>query len=306
MKWRFLTLGGLVAIVLAAAASWISGLLAPAFFAAAAARHPDAAAVSLLGAGLRVDIEGRRIEGIVRNASGLTYSDVTNTLFTVVNRPPAIVEMTLDGETLRTVPIEALGDPEGITHIGGNRFLVSDESDQSLHVVQIHGSEAQVDHDSRLALVLGVDFRRNMGFEGASWDARHDRLYLAQEMLPLRVLTVDGLGAAPADAGGPVVVRTLPIPWLHRLALVDLSSISRHEGSGHLFLLSHQSGMVVEYDPDGRVVGSLALHRGRAGLSRRIRQAEGITFDREGRLFIVSEPNLLYRYAPISGADRAH
>ncbi|TNF04252.1 MAG: DNA-binding protein, partial [Gammaproteobacteria bacterium] len=44
------------------------------------------------------------------------------------------------------------------------------------------------------------------------------------------------------------------------------------------------------------VVSFRSLSMGFAGLKSSIRQAEGVTLDEEGNLFVVSEPNLFYRF----------
>lgn len=47
---------------------------------------------------------------------------------------------------------------------------------------------------------------------------------------------------------------------------------------------------------EGKVVSFRSLARGFAGLLKGIPQAEGITIDNEGYLYVVSEPNLFYRF----------
>jgi uncharacterized protein YjiK len=115
-------------------------------------------------------------------------------------------------------------------------------------------------------------------------------------MMPARIVVVEGL-LPPYVVMNPfptVTTRSLPLP--HQLALVDLSSVSLHEKSGHLFLLSDASGAVVEYDEEARLVGLLPLEGGRHGLTNSVPQAEGLAIDDKGRVFIVSEPNLFYRF----------
>ncbi|WP_282961505.1 SdiA-regulated domain-containing protein [Salmonella enterica] len=63
----------------------------------------------------------------------------------------------------------------------------------------------------------------------------------------------------------------------------------------HYKLNSHESAVVVMSDLDGgRKV--MSLHRGLCGLRSDIPQAEGITSDDRDTLWIVSEPNLFYRF----------
>jgi len=54
--------------------------------------------------------------------------------------------------------------------------------------------------------------------------------------------------------------------------------------------------MVVEYTPQGDPVSLLPLWSGLHGLEHKIPQPEGITLAPDDRMFIVSEPNLFYRF----------
>lgn len=53
----------------------------------------------------RVTIEAKEIVGIAKNASGLTYNKETGTLFSVINSPPEIVELSTDGYLLRRIQL---------------------------------------------------------------------------------------------------------------------------------------------------------------------------------------------------------
>ena len=52
----------------------------------------------------------------------------------------------------------------------------------------------------------------------------------------------------------------------------------------------------MEINTEGRTVDRLYLTAGWSGLSEDIPQAEGIALDDAGDLYIVSEPNLFYRF----------
>jgi uncharacterized protein YjiK len=45
------------------------------------------------------------------------------------------------------------------------------------------------------------------------------------------------------------------------------------------------------------------LKKGRHGLREDVEQAEGIARDRQGTLYICSEPNQIYRFRPMSRRD---
>lgn len=60
-------------------------------------------------------------------------------------------------------------------------------------------------------------------------------------------------------------------------------------------MLSDESKLLIEMTDEGKVVSFRSLARG-AGLLKGIPQAEGVTFDDERYLYVVSEPNLFYRF----------
>lgn len=250
----------------------------------------------LLARGHVADVVARPVAGVADNLSGLTYSPRTGTLFSVTNRPPQVVEMTTAGDMLRVLPIRDLTDPEGITHVTGDIFLVVDEGDQRLHRVALDPGATQLTPEA--AIETGLTAWHNMGIEGVSWDEVHNRLFLAQEMLPMRVVALDGFdGAArPLDAG-PLVADWHPAS-LSSLTTLDLSSLTVNAQTGNLLLLSHLSAAVVEYDTTGRLLGRMGLGAGQSGLTQAIAQAEGLATAPDGTVFVVAEPNLFYRFRP--------
>ena len=54
-----------------------------------------------------------RLADIPNEASGVTYSQVTNSLWVITRRPPAVFEYSLSGKKLRQVSHRGLRDPEG-------------------------------------------------------------------------------------------------------------------------------------------------------------------------------------------------
>lgn len=288
MRWTVV-----VAALAMLAALWISAVPALVYFEAVGAFSSAHSANSLGLDRYRVTIERQPIGGIGDNLSGLSYSNKTGTLFAVTNRPTQVVELSTDGHLLRTIALEGATDPEGITHVDGDRFIIADEGSQSLHWVTIRPNLSRLSLDGGERLKLNIGAMHNMGFEGLSWDASHQRLYVTQEMFPARVIVINGL---EADAGLRLEIdEWRPKNWAGAF-LIDLSSVSLHEPTGNLLLLSHMASMLVEHDPEGNVLSTLPLWRGWHGLERSVGQAEGVAVGPQGEIFIVSEPNLFYRF----------
>ena len=253
----------------------------------------------------QVRIEAQAVEGLTDNVSGLTFSPVTGTLFAAINRPPALAELSPDGALLRLIPLAGASDPEGITHVAGNRFVVSDEGDQRLAFVEIMPETSTLSLAGAPQLTLDFGAFANMGFEGVSWDQRRSELLVAQEMWPVRVLVITGLAQAIAEAGLDVTVREwMPQDRTGHFA-ADLSSLTAHDATGNLVLLSDATSTLVEYARDGRPVSALPLWAGWAGLAADVPQAEGLAIGPQGDLYLVSEPNLFYRFSRTTRAPWA-
>lgn len=242
-------------------------------------------------------IEAQAVEGLDDNLSGLTWAPETDTLFAVINRPPAIAELSPEGQLLRLIPLEGAEDPEGITHVAASVFIISDEARQSLNWVVIRPETSVVDLTGTPHLALNYGSFHNMGFEGVSWDGKRDLLLIAQEMLPIRVLMVTGLSGAIAGEGFSVSVSEWQQGDRFSHFTTDLSSLSAHDATGNLLLLSDMTGSLAEYAPDGSPVSVMPLWAGWHGLKEDIPQAEGLAVDARGDIYIVSEPNLFYRFS---------
>lgn len=251
----------------------------------------------------RAVIQGHPLQGVDKNLSGLTFSDSTGTLFATTNSPAQIVELTAEGHVLRTIRVHGARDTEGITHITGERFMLSGERHNALYTVDIAPDSREVQAREMARLPLET-LHSNLGIETVSWDEGTQRLLVGQEKWPLRLWSLHGVQDAmghmpPMPQTWPSASQIAPFwpsqPW-GALFINDLASATTHAPTGNLLLLSEESALVVEYDRQGAPVSLLPLWRGLHGLARKIPQPEGLALAPDGRLFIVSEPNLFYRF----------
>ena len=245
----------------------------------------------------RVDIEALAIPELLDDLSALTYNQDSNTLFGLLNGNPLIVELSLDGQLLRRIQVTGAEDMEGLTHVGGNRYVIAEERKRRLLEIEIPDDAVAVDVTDAPSLTVSLDEEQdNKGLEGLSWDARRQQLMVVKERDPMQVLTVTGFVGQPEDASISIQLEPSLLP--DKLFMNDLSSLSADSRTGHLLLLSDESHMVVEYSADGKPLSLLGLWRGMSGLSQTVPQAEGLTIDNQRRIYVVSEPNLFYRFSP--------
>lgn len=245
----------------------------------------------------RVDIEALPIPELDDDLSALTYNSDSDTLFGLLNGEPLIVELSLDGQLLRRIRVKGVSDMEGLTHIEGNRYVITEEHQHRLLQIEIAPDAVELDVSDAPSLTIDLGGDDNKSLEGLSWDEQHQRLLVVKERDPMQVLVVTGFAN---QSSGPSAISISLEPTLSpdRLFMRDLSSLTLDSRTRHLLLLSDESHMVMEYGADGAPLSLLGLWRGMSGLRRTIPQAEGLAIDSQRRVYVVSEPNLFYRFVP--------
>lgn len=241
----------------------------------------------------RVVIEARPIEGLDQDISALTFDPDRNSLFTVTNKRPELIELSLEGRILRRVPLTGFGDPEAVEYVGRDSYVITDEREQRLIRVRLTEDTPFLDARDAEQLTLGIGLNGNKGFEGLAYDHQGKRLFVAKERDPMLIYEVHGF---PHDnPEQPYAVHVVQDRKRDaKLFVRDLSSLQFDERSGHLLALSDESKLLLELDATGRPLASLSLRKGFQGLSQSVPQAEGIALDDAGTLYLVSEPNLFY------------
>ncbi|MCU9948054.1 SdiA-regulated domain-containing protein [Pseudomonas sp. PDM13] len=248
----------------------------------------------------RVTLEAQPIEGLDDDVSALTYDPDRHSLLTVTNQRPQIIEMSLDGHIVRRIDLHGFGDPEAIEYVSKGVYVITDERLQRLVKVRLEEDTTQLDASESQQLSLGIGLNGNKGFEGLAYDPAGQRLFVAKERDPVRIYEIHGFPHSNPDK--PFAVHVVDDPERDAgLFVRDLSSLQYDDRSGHLLALSDESRLVLEINADGKPISSLSLLRGMHGLKRSVPQAEGVAMDNEGNLYLVSEPNLFYRFSKPAG-----
>lgn len=241
----------------------------------------------------RVRVDRKEVAGI-SDLSALTYNPQRNSLFTVNNRDPELVELSLDGEILRRIPLLGFDDPEAVEYIGNDSYVISDERHHRLHKVRVRADTRSISAADSKQLSIGIGRNGNYGFEGLAWDPDGYRLFVAKEK-PVRIYEVRGFPKNNPDQEADFAIDISDDKKRDQHLFVrDLSSLQYDRQTGHLLALSDESRLVIELDIDGQPISTLSLKRGQHGLGADVPQPEGIAMDDSGRLYLVSEPNLFY------------
>ena len=248
----------------------------------------------------QVEIEAKPIAGLDDDVSALTFDPDRNSLFTVTNDKPQLIELSLEGEILRRIELQGFGDAEAVEYISPGLYVITDERRQRLIKVRVDDTTTALHADQAQQLSLSIGLNGNKGFEGLAYDSAGQRLFVAKERDPLRILEITGF---PGDEQRLNLQVTDDQRRDRRLFVRDLSSLQFDERSGHLLALSDESRLVIELDLDGRPISTLSLLRGMHGLKRSVPQAEGLAMDEQGTLYLVSEPNLFYVFAKPTSAE---
>ncbi|AIZ34775.1 SdiA-regulated domain-containing protein [Pseudomonas parafulva] len=237
----------------------------------------------------RVDIDAKHLPGMADDeASDLSFNPQTRTLFAVMGKNPFLVELTLEGDVLRQIPLLGWANPEGVAVLDNGQIAIVDERNHDLTVVKVDPGTTSLTRADFPNYDLGESEERNKGFEAIAWDPKRQRLVIGEERPP-RLYTWN------TDGRGPLVGSKQPLPN-DQLDLRNLSALAVDPRSGHLLVLSADSHLLLELDEKGQQVSFISLLGAFNGLKSRIPRAEGVTMDDQGNLYIISEPALFYRF----------
>ncbi|EBJ7373176.1 hypothetical protein FQO28_12120, partial [Salmonella enterica] len=231
-------------------------------------------------------IQQKPVAGVESNLSGLTYSAEDRMLFAVINNPPELVWLTTEGQLVGRMPLQGIHDPESIAWSGGNQFQIGSEKDGAVYKTQVDIQRGTMQIISMVKLE-GYDKAKNKGLEGTAWDAKNERLYAAKERKPIMIKEVE------MSKNG--ITRALPSAITASVS--DVSGLEYHAPTNSLLVLSDESKMILEVSSEWRVRDRLFLTAEWSGLRDDIPQPEGIAMDNENNLYIVSEPNLFYKFS---------
>ncbi|MGZ8218484.1 SdiA-regulated domain-containing protein [Methylomagnum sp.] len=243
---------------------------------------------------------------LAQEVSGVTYNWDTDTLFVVGDGGTSVVQVSKTGQLIDAMTLAAgtspqgteFYDPEGLTYIGGGQFVMTEERDRHAVEFTYHAGTTLNRTDAK-TVALGTNVG-NVGLEGLSYDPLTGGYVFVKEASPQGIFqtTID-FTAGTASNGSPTTVNSANLfdPALAGVAdfadVYALSNIPALNGlsqASHLLALSQESGRIVNIDRTGTISSSLAIQNDPGNpLSVADQQHEGLTMDRSGTLYVVSE-----------------
>lgn len=243
----------------------------------------------------KVFIEAKPVKGIEQNLSAIVYDNDQDRLLGIVNGPAEIVTLTKSGDVTGRYPLQGFGDIEGLAYMGDGRVVVVDERTQQLSFFSLPAVPQTIHIADAQYLSLGINLNGNKGFEGITYDAEKDRLFMVKERNPRQLYEVSGVGAS---FGQRMQIRILDLTdWIDdKVFATDLSDIYFDPKTRHLVILSDESKLLVEMTDEGELVSFRNFVGWLSELKASAPQPEGVTLDSDGNLYVVSEPNLFYAF----------
>lgn len=234
-------------------------------------------------------IDAKALPGMEEDeASDLAYNPQTKTLFSVMGKNQFLVELTLQGDVLRKMPLVGWSNPEALTAMGNGLLAIVDERAHVLSIVKVDAATRELNIASFPKYDLGPSENQNKAFEAIAWDAGRQQILLGEERPP-------ALFSWKSD-GSQTLTGDKQKLASDELDIRNLSALAIDPRTGHTLVLSADSHLLLELDETGEQVSFMTLLGGFNGLKKTIPRAEGVTMDEAGTLYIVSEPNLFYRF----------
>ena len=224
-------------------------------------------------------------------ASAVTYDADNDSLYVVGDEGTAVVQVDKTGHQLSAMTLApgAFDDTEGITYVGGGKFVLVEERVRQVNLFTYvaGGTLTRADVQTvKLGTTIG-----NIGIEGVTSDpSTPGGLIGVKEKTPEGVFaTTPNWALGTASNGSPTADNPTDLFDPSKLGLPDLSDVYA-VSDGSLLFISQEGGRIVSADRSGTVLSSLSIVGDTDNpLSVPDQGDEGITMDGAGALYVVNE-----------------
>lgn len=272
-------------------------------------RIPLAAAIALIVAGSAhaatnpLDLDNYRLIATydlpsvqASEASAVTWNWDTDTLFVLGDEGDYVVEVNKQGQQISSMNLFGFDDTEGLTYVGNGQFVVIEERLQDAYRFSYTAGGA-IGRNTLPSVSVGPTVG-NVGLEGLSYDPLSGRFILVKEKTPQAVYDA----ALDFTTGSATVTELVPPanPFVRLFDTLDLSdvqtlttvaSLRGTADQDNLLVYSQETPRLMEVTRSGEVLSQFDF-------SAIAGDAEGVTIDSNGVIYIVGETPRLYVLAP--------
>lgn len=243
---------------------------------------------------------------LAQEVSAVTYNWDTNTLFVVGDGSTAIVQVSKTGQLIDTMTLAQGSSPqgtefydtEGLTYIGNGQFVMTEERDRQVVLFSYVAGTTLTRADTK-TVKLGT-FVNNIGTEGLSYDPLTNGYVVLKEITPMGIFqTGIDFNAGTATNGSSTTDNSTNLfdPALLGVsdvadifALSNLPALNGQPLYDNLLVLSQENAKVVNINRSGVIANTLTIVSDPGNpLDVASQQHEGLTMDRDGVLYVVSE-----------------
>src|SRR5262245_58016112 len=169
---------------------------------------------------------------LAQEASGVAYDWDTDTLFVVGDGGTSVVQVSKTGALINSMTLAPGGSPqgttfydtEGITYIGGNEFVMTEERDRQL-VKFTYAPGTELTREEAKTVKLGTTIG-NIGLEGVSNDPTSGGFIVVKEMEPESIFQTDiDWEAGTATNGSPATEESTNLFSPALAGLADFSDV---------------------------------------------------------------------------------
>ena len=266
---------------------------------------------------------------LAQEASAVTYNWDTDTLFIVGDGSSAIVQVSKTGALINTMTLSAgtspqgtdFYDTEGLTYIGNGQFVMAEERDRQL-VKFTYVAGGTLTRSNAQTVKIGT-FVNNIGTEGLSFDPITNGYIVLKEITPMGIFqTGVDFAAGTATNGSATTDNSVNLfdPALLNVtdvadvfALSNIPALSTNALYQNLLVLSQENARIVNVNRSGVILSTLNIVSDIGNpLDLANQQHEGLTMDRDYKLYVVNENGggdidhpQLWVYAPSTASNIA-
>jgi len=234
------------------------------------------------------------VGGISADLSGVAYNPLTGTLFMITNKSSKITETTLAGGFIRHITLNGFDDPEGIAHIEGYTYAITEERQGRVLYISIYANTSSLNL-SNMSYTQLPGISNNEGLEGVTRDPGTGDYYAVKEKNSRRLFRYNGTPTNPNLLPScDIQINSFgmsDVADIFHLAVPD--GLNNLDVDDKMLIISDESNKIVEINNNCNLYSTLYLPTSYSGGAT---QHEGVTMDNNGTIYVVGEPNLLYTY----------